>query len=178
MKNRVKTNWWLLLLTGIVFTVLSFKIMTHPAESIIGLAFFIGWACTFSGIFQIGFSLSAKGIHSNWKWRLFNGIINIIFGLIFLSHPGLTAKALPFIFGFWMVFVGIATFFTGIKEKTNKVQGGWFDMLLGIFITVGGIWVSYNPGIEAAMLIWILALWFMMYGLYFIIGSLILSKVR
>lgn len=178
MTKRISTNWWLLLLTGIIFLVLSVKIMLHPVESIIGLAFFIGWACLISGIFQVGFSLSAKGILSNWQWRLFNGIINIVFGIIFLSHPALTAQALPFIFGFWMIFIGISTFFVGIREQKGNLPGGWFDMLLGLMITIGGLWISYNPAMEAVMLSWMLSMGFMFYGIYFVIASLMLSRKK
>lgn len=178
MKTRTNTNWWLLLLTGIIFLILSVKIISHPVESIIELAYFIGWACLISGVFQIGFSLSAKGIHRNWQWRLFNGIVNIIFGIIFLSHPALTAEALPFIFGFWMTFIGIATFFTGIREKNSNLPGGWFDMFIGLIIAIGGVWISYNPTAEAAMLTWVISLWFIIYGVYFVIGSLMLSRKK
>ncbi len=178
MATRTKTNWWLLLLTGIIFLVLSVKIMMHPVESIVGLAFFIGWASLISGVFQVGFSLSAKGIHNNWQWRLFNGVINIIFGIIFLTHPLLTAQILPTIFGFYMTFIGVSTFFNGIRERNSKLPGGWFDMLLGIFITISGLWISYNPAIGAAMLSWLLTLTFMCYGVYFVIGSIIISRVK
>lgn len=178
VSKRIKTNWWLLLLTGLIFIILSIKIMNHPAESILGLALFIGWACLISGIFQLGFSLSAKGVYTNWQWRLFSGIINIIFGVIFLTHPSLTAQALPFIFGFWMIFVGVSTFFTGIKESNSNIPGGWLDMILGLLITIGGIYISYDPTMEAAMLTWLLSLWFMFYGVYFTVGSLMISKVK
>lgn len=178
MPQRTSTNWWLLLLTGIIFITLSIKIMLHPIESIVGLAFFIGWASLISGVFQVGFSLSAKGIHRNWQWRFFNGIINIIFGIIFLTHPTLTAQILPIILGFYMTFIGISTIFNGIREKNSKLPGGWFDMLLGLIILAGGLWISYNPAIGAMMLSWLLTMMFMCYGIYFIIGSLILSKVK
>jgi uncharacterized membrane protein HdeD (DUF308 family) len=152
--------------------------MLHTVESILGLAFFIGWASLISGIFQVGFAISVKGVHNNWNLRLFNGIINILFGLIFLTHPALTAKALPFVFGFWMIFIGISTFFTGIRESNNNMPGGWFDMLLGLIITIGGIWISYNPMMEAAMLSWLLSLGFMFYGFYFVVVSLMISRIK
>ncbi len=150
----------------------------HPSESILGLSFFIGWACLISGIFQVGFSLSAKGIHSNWQWRFFNAVINIIFGIIFLSHPSLTAQMLPIIFGFWMIFVGAATFFNGIRERSSNLPIGWFDMVLGLLIAGGGIWMSYNPVLEAAMLTWMLSMLFMVYGFYFVVGSIQLSRIK
>ena len=178
MATRIKTNWWLLLLTGIIFLVLAGKIMMHPTESIVGLAFFIGWASLIGGIFQVGFALSAKGILSNWQWRLFSEIINIVIGIIFLSHPAITAQMLPIIFGFWMIFVGISTFFNGIRLQSGNAPGGVIDMILGVLITIGGIWVSYNPAVEAAMLTWVMTLIFIFYGVYFITISLQLSRMK
>ena len=178
MNERIKTNWWSLFIIGIIFLVLSVKIMTHPVASILGLAVFIGWACLISGVLQIGYSLSSKDAGSNRKWRLFNGVINLVFGIIFLSHPTLTAQALPFIFGFWMIFIGITTFFHGIKETDFNVSGGWFDMLLGVIITIGGIWISYNPAMEAILLTWLLSLVFMFYGFYFVVGSVMLARLK
>ena len=51
MTKSIKTNWWLLLLAGIIFLILAVKVMMHPAGSIIGLAFFIGWASLIAGVF-------------------------------------------------------------------------------------------------------------------------------
>ena len=178
MTKKITTNWWILLLVGIIFLILAGKVMMHPAQSIMGLAIFIGWASLIAGVFQVGFSLSAKSIIRNWVWRLFSGIINIIIGVIFLSHPALTAQILPFLVGFWMIFVGITTFFNGVQIQSSKITGGWFDKLLGIIIFIGGIWISYYPAAETAILIWLISITLMFYGIYFIVISLQLSKMK
>lgn len=150
----------------------------HPAESIIGLAFFIGWASLIAGVFQVGFSISTKSIMKNWAWRMFGGIVNIVIGAVFLSHPAMTAKMLPFFFGFWMIFIGITTFFNGIREQNSNMPGGWLEMVLGVFIFVGGMSISYYPAQEAAMLIWFISFTLMFYGIYFVVISLQLSKMK
>ncbi len=178
MEKSIKTNWWLLLIVGIIFIILSVKVMMHPAESIMGLAFIIGWASLISGIFQIGFSISVKAIMKNWTWRLFSGIINVVIGIIFLSHPAVTAKVLPFIFGFWMIFIGISTFFAGIRDQNSNVPVGWLEMLLGVIIFIGGMSITYNPVEEASMLVWFISFSLMFYGIYLAILSLQLSKMK
>jgi len=178
MVQSIKTNWWILLIVGILFLILSGKVMMHPAESIIGLAFFIGWASLIAGFFQVGFAISSKAIIKNWTWRLFSGIINIVIGVIFLSHPAMTAQMLPFLFGFWMIFIGITTFFNGIREKNSNVPGGWFEMLLGVLIFIGGMSISYYPAQEASMLIWFIGFTLMFYGIYFVVISLQISKMK
>lgn len=178
MTKSTKSNWWLLLLAGIIFLILGFKVMSHPAESILGLAFFIGWASLIAGIFQVGFSVSSKHIVQNWAWRMFNGIINIIIGIIFLSHPAITAEILPFFFGLWMIFIGISTFFNSFREQSLNISGGWFDMLLGIVIFFAGIWISFYPAEEAGMLVWMISLTLLFYGIYFVVISLQFSKTK
>lgn len=178
MTKSTRSNWWLLLLAGIIFLVLAYKVMIHPAESIVGLAYFIGWASLIAGIFQVGFSVSSKHIVQNWAWRMFSGIINIVIGIIFLSHPAMTAQILPFFFGLWMIFIGISVFFNSFREQNLNISGGWFDMLLGIFIFIGGIWISFHPAEEAVMIIWLMALTLLFYGIYFIVISLQFSKTK
>lgn len=178
MGKGIRTNWWLLLLVGIIFIILSVKIMNHPAESIVGIAIFIGWASLISGVFQFGFAISAKHIINNWGWRMFSGIINIFVGGIFLTHPAITAEILPFFVGFWMIFAGVSTFFLGIREQNVNVTGGWFDIIMGTLLTVGGFYIGYHPVAEAAMLIWLISFAMMFYGIYFVIISLKISKLK
>ena len=176
MTKSTRSNWWLLLLAGIIFLILAYKVMIHPAESIVGLAYFIGWAALIAGIFQVGFSVSSKHIVQNWAWRMFSGIINIVIGIIFLSHPAVTAQILPFFFGLWMIFVGISVFFNSFREQNLNISGGWFDMLLGIILFIGGLWISFHPAEEAAMVVWLITLTLLFYGIYFIVIALQFSK--
>ena len=39
----------------------------------------------------------------NWGWGLAGGLFDIIFALILLSNPALTATTLPFVVGFWII---------------------------------------------------------------------------
>jgi len=77
-----------------------------------------------------------------------------------------------------MIFVGISTFFNGVSAQSRKITGGWFDKLLGVIIFLGGIWISYYPAQEAAMLVWIITLILIFYGAYFIVVALQLSKTK
>ncbi len=178
MDKRIKTNWWLLFIVGVIFLILAFKVISHPAGAILDLAFFIGWAALISGVFQVIFSISVKAVMQNWAWRLVNGIFNIVIGILFLSHPAMSAEMLPFLFGFWMIFIGIITFFSGIREQNSNIPGGWFEMLLGVIIFIGGVSISYYPAQEAPMLLWFISFTLFFYGIYFIIISLKISKIK
>lgn len=168
MIKKKGTNWWLLLAVGIVFVLLAFKVFMHPAASILGLAFFIGWAALIGGVLEIGFALSIRNRYTNWSWKMVGGIIDLIIGIIFLSHPAVTAEILPFFVGFWMIFMGVMNIFGGFDgQKSN-----WFQTFVGFLLVIGGFSISYNPTGEAAMLIWIIGFTLIFYGFSFIYVSM------
>jgi uncharacterized membrane protein HdeD (DUF308 family) len=75
-----------------------------------------------------------------------------------------------------MIFVGISVFFNSFREQNLNISGGWFDMLLGIILFIGGLWISFHPAEEAAMVVWLITLTLLFYGIYFIVIALQFSK--
>jgi uncharacterized membrane protein HdeD (DUF308 family) len=168
MAKKKNSNWWLLLAVGIVFILLSFKVFVHPAASLLGLAIFLGWAALIGGAIEIGFALSVKNLYTNWAWKMVGGIIDFIIGIIFLSHPAMTAEILPFFVGFWMIFMGVMNIFSGLDGRSNSA----FQMFIGFLLVIGGFWISYNPTGEAALLIWIIGVTLLFYGFSFVYVAL------
>jgi len=168
MTKKKPVNWWLLLAVGVVFILLAFKVFMHPTASILGLAVFLGWAAVIGGVMEISFALSVRNMLPNWSWKLVGGVIDLIIGIIFLSHPHMTAEILPFFVGFWMIFTGIMDIFGGLEGKSHSM----FQMFIGFLLVIGGFWISYNPTGEAALLVWIIGVTLLFYGFSFVYMSL------
>ncbi len=174
MNKKKNTTWWLLLAAGIIFILLAFKVFSHPATSIVGLAIFLGWAALVSGILEITYALLARGVYSNWAWKIFGGLIDLFIGIIFLTHPAITAEILPFFVGFWMIFMGVMNIFGGVDGKKSSS----FQAFLGILLVIGGFWISYNPMGEAALLVWIIGVTLMFYGISFVYIGLKMASLK
>lgn len=134
MKDKAK-NWWLMLLKGIALIILSFFVFRHPIGSLLGLAVFIGVTLLITGIFQIIAGIMVSSVDDNWGWRLAEGIIDVIFAMVLLSNPDITAAVFPFIVGFWMIVYGIMIFSGSFKSK-KEGDGNWWLSLLGGILTV------------------------------------------
>jgi len=177
MKEKSK-NWWLLLLKGIVLIVLSFLVFRHPVEALVGLSVFIGVALLLTGIFQIIAGFMVRGVDDNWGWRLAEGIIDVIFAIVLLSNPGVTAAVFPFIVGIWMIVYGVMIFSGSFKSK-KEGDGNWWLSLLGGIITVLLGWFVMTDLFAGtlAITIWI-GIGLLMLGIVNIVMSFHLKKLN
>lgn len=93
------------LFTGLLYTVVSFLILTHPGATAAGLTLLIALLLIFSGIFRIVLAIATRFQHSGWL--LLNGAVNLLLGFsIYRDWP---------LSGLWVIglFVGIDMLFNG-----------------------------------------------------------------
>ena len=177
MKEKVK-NWWLMLLKGIILIVLSYFVFRHFIGSLVGLVVFIGVALLLMGIFQIIAGLMVSGVDDNWGWRLAEGVIDVIFAVVLLSNPGITAVVFLFIVGFWMIVYGVMIFSGSFKSK-KEGDGNWWLSLLGGILTVLFGWFVMTDFFAGALAItvWI-GIGLLMLGIVNIVASFHLKKLN
>jgi uncharacterized membrane protein HdeD (DUF308 family) len=177
MKNKAK-NWWLMLLKGIILIVLSFFVFRHPIASLIGLVTTIGFVWMLTGIFLIIASIMDHKVDDKWGYRLLEGIIDVIFAGILLSHPGITAIVLPFIIGFWIIVNGVTTFCGSFISKKES-DGNWWHSLFGGILSIFFGWFVMTDFFAGAIAItfWI-GLGLLMLGIVNISLSLRLKKLN
>lgn len=177
MKNKAK-NWWMMLLKGIVLIILSFFVFRHPVETLVSLAVFIGIALLITGIIAIIVSISVRKFDDNWGWRLFEGIIDVIFAIVLLSNPGITAAVFPFILGFWMIVYGVMIFSGSFKNKKEGDTNWWLSLLGGILTVLFGWFVMTDLFAGAiAITVWI-GIGLLILGIVYIVLSLRLKKLN
>jgi uncharacterized membrane protein HdeD (DUF308 family) len=114
--------------------------------------------------------LDIQGLSRNWKWLLAVGIISIIIGTFALGSSVLITLASVILFGWILVLMG------GIEVGHSFWQrqwGGFFLHLVnGILSLVVGFLMVTNPGASAVVLTLLLAMFFMVGGLFRIISAL------
>lgn len=106
--------------------------------------------------------------HTSWWVPLVMGIVAVVLGALFLSHPGETAVWVTFVVGFWWMLSGLMNLFLLFVDRT---QWGWklFAGVLGLlagFIVVDA--ASSAPLLTAlglgAVYVFILGVWGVMIG--------------
>lgn len=177
MKEKAK-NWWLMLIKGIILIVLSFFVFNHPIGSLVGLALYIGIALLFTGITIILASLMVRKYDDNWGWRLAEGIFDVIFAIVLLSNPGITAAIFPFIIGFWMIVYGVMIFVGAFSAKKEGDSNWWMSLIGGILTVMFG-WIIMTNILAGAIAItmWI-GIALLIFGIINISVSLRLKKLN
>ena len=170
--------WWVVLIKGIILVLLSFFVFKHPVGSLVGLALYLGIALLITGIGLIITSIAHSKADENWGWQLSGGIIDVIFALVFLSNPGITAAIFPFIVGFWMMIYGVILFSGSFKDKKEGDSNWWLKLLGGILTVILGYFITANLLAGAvALTLWI-GLGILIFGIINISVSFGMRKVK
>ncbi|SNR75028.1 Uncharacterized membrane protein HdeD, DUF308 family [Lutibacter agarilyticus] len=155
MKNAFK-NWWLILLRGIILIVLGLYVLGNPIDALVALALYIGISLSITGIFEIGVALSLKSVNDNWGWNLAGGIIDLLFAIVLVSNPAITAAVIPFIVGFWMMISGVIVFVNSLAIRKTEVPVWWLGLISGILTVIIGYFITSNIFVGAiAITVWI-----------------------
>lgn len=162
LQERLK-NWWLLLLSGILFVLFSFYIFSRPLASYLALSLFFAATFLLSGFFETVYAFSSRRDNAGWGWALFGGIVNIIFGGFLLSSPTLSMTVLPMYIGFVILFRSTLGIFHAFSLRRIGIPGwGWalFTAVIGVLFAIvmitdpafGGLTIVIYTGIAVLML--------------------------
>lgn len=176
-KKSVK-HWYIPLLVGILFIVVSIVAFTSPITSLLALSIFFALSFLFSGISEIVFSISNRNRLNNWGWSLAFGIITFIIGLSLVSHPELSLAVLAFYVGFLLLFRSISSisFALDIKKYGGKNWG--FLLIFGILGAIASFFLIWNPAFAGLSIVVFVALSFLFTGIFSILLSFQLRKLH
>ena len=120
--------------------------------------------------FYAPFLSDIQGLQKNWGWLLALGIISIILGLLALGSSAFFTVASMIFFGWILLIMGILEM---VYSFWQRHWGGFFLHLLnGILAIVVGLIMILNPAASAIILTLLLAMFFMVAGLFRIITAL------
>ncbi len=142
MKKAFK-YWWLVLIKGIILILISFFVFRHPVDALVGLTLYIGIGLMVTGILLILTSL-ANSNREQWGWQLAEGIIDVLFAIILLTNPAVTASVFPFVVGFWIMIYGVIIFSNAFSLKKEGEQSWWMNLITGILTVIIGYFITSN----------------------------------
>jgi uncharacterized membrane protein HdeD (DUF308 family) len=177
MKEALK-YWWLILIKGIILIVLSFFIFSHPVSALVGLALYIGITLMATGLLLIVTALSNKKANEQWGWKLTEGILDVLFAVILLSNPAVTATVFPFLVGFWMIFYGIMLFTGSFSAKRAGDGSWWINLVGGILTVIFGYFIMTNILTGAIAITFWIGTGFLLFGLVNISVALRIKKLN
>ena len=168
MKNK---KWWIPFLKGILLIILGIIAVRRPEGALVTLGLYIGCLSLFTGIMYIFNSLSHRE-YDRSGWFLVEGLIDMLFGVILVSNPGITLELLPFMLGFWIIFIGVTQISAGYALKKVIKKNRWMLYALGVLAIISGMLLINASVLVSLAITTFLGIYFITYGIFMVFSSM------
>ena len=115
-------------------------------------------------------------ISRNWWLYAVRGVVAIIFGLVAFAQPEQALQALVLVFGAYALMDGIFAMFAGIASY-RYFERWWAVLLEGVAGVVIGLLTFLWPNITALVLLYFIAAWALITGIFEIVAAIQLRRV-
>ena len=171
--EQVASNWWMLLLNGIVLVVVGFLIFTIN-WTIRELATFIGAVFIFQGVAQaLTTGIDARVRRAN----VIAGLLSIAAGVAIIVWPGPGVVTVAIFLGAWLVVSGTLNIVSAFAARRLMPDLWWLVLLLGLLEIPLGVLALANPGATLAAIITVGGIWAVAVGVSRIMLSFELKRL-
>ena len=114
-------------------------------------------------------------LKKNWWIVALRGICSVGFGVVALLWPGATLAALVLLYGTYAIIDGVLATSTAVRYRHSRLRLAplWLEGVFGFAI---GVMAWLWPGITALALIYVMAAWAMITGVFEIVAAIKLRK--
>ena len=150
-------SWWSLALRGLVAVLFGLAALFWPGLVLEVLILFFGAYALVDGIFALVAAFRSSGHGMRRPLLLIEGVIGILFGILALFWPGLTALTLLYIIAFWAILSGIARIVMAIMLR-REIENEWSIALSGVLSVILGIVLILLPGAGLLAYTWLVGI--------------------
>ena len=111
----------------------------------------------------------------NWWMLLLRGILALVFGVMCFAYPGLTLLVLAMLFGAYVLVDGIFATLSAVSAPKGQKRW-WVTLLEGIVGIIIGVLTFLMPVITALGLLYLIAAWAIVTGVFEIAAAVRLRK--
>ena len=166
--------WWLWLVFGIGWIVISLVILQFDQASITTVGVLIGLMFFISGLQQ--FAIAGMVERGRWMFLLF-GFLFVIAGVIAFISPENTFAAIADILGFLFLIVGIFWIIQAFAERDEN-DVWWLGLGAGILMVILAFWTGGQFFIEKQYTLLVFAgIWALMSGVTDIVRAFQIRKL-
>jgi uncharacterized membrane protein HdeD (DUF308 family) len=170
--QEMTRRWWLLLLRGIAAIVFGVLAFMWPGLTLFTLVILYGAFALVDGVIALAGAIARRGGGAvpGW-WLALTGILDIAVGLIALFWPGITALVLILFIGAWAIVRGIFEIVAAIQLR-KQIENEWLLVTLGVLSVLFGVAVLAFPGAGALGLVWAIAAYAVVIGIFMVMFAL------
>src|SRR5882762_7226348 len=147
--------WWLLLITGAAWIVLSIVILRFDYTTVAAVAVLFGVYCLVAAVNE----MVIGAVSSSTGWRIAHGLLAallVVVGVVSFANLGATFVTLAAIISFYFIFRGS---FDIVMAFAGSAVSGWWMLLIAGLIELGlGFWAAGSWNVSVVILVaWVAA---------------------
>ena len=156
--TRVHTpSWWVLALRGLVAILFGLAALFWPGLILAVLIVLFGAYALVDGVLAVIAAFRSSGRGMRRPLLLIEGVLGILFGILALFWPDLTALTLLYIIAFWAILTGIARVVMAIMLR-REIENEWSIALSGVLFVILSIVLVLLPGAGLVAYTWLVGL--------------------
>jgi uncharacterized membrane protein HdeD (DUF308 family) len=163
-------SWQAALFLGAATLILGLIVTLHPSGSVNVIAVLLGILMILSGIFHLIRVFDLAEPHRVWLG--ITGLLFIVIGVILIRHLHLTRSFIGLVIGITWIVQGLTALIGGISGGVREGRAWW--IIFGVASLIAGIAVAATPSSSLDVLATLLGIWFMVMGVFEVIGGLLL----
>ncbi|HEV2992843.1 MAG TPA: DUF308 domain-containing protein [Acidimicrobiia bacterium] len=147
--------WWTFLITGILWLLLGFVVLSFRPASVSITVVLVAVAFWMGALTQLAIATVATG-----GWRtlaLVGAVAGIAAGVGTLVWPDATLLVVALFIAWYLLISGIFEVFYALSN--NAVRGWWLGLVSGLVSIALGAWAIGNPDRSVILLISIIGVW-------------------
>jgi uncharacterized membrane protein HdeD (DUF308 family) len=163
-------TWQATVFFGGLTLILGIIVSLHPTGSLNVLAVLLGVLMILSGIIHL--IRVFDPLEANRVWLGIAGLLFIVIGVILIRHLHLTRSIIGLIIGISWIVQGLTALIGGIAGGVREGRAWWITF--GVVSLIAGIVVASTPASSLNVLTVLLGIWFIIMGVFEVIGGLLL----
>lgn len=136
--------WWLPLLRGLALVVMGLLLMVDPLGTLETLVWVFAVFLLIDGVVTVVQGLSSR-TELGWSWWLVQGVVDVVFAVILLVWPGLTALVLFYVLVVWAIVLGIVAIIGAVSLIRNRDLAWPWLLTFGVLSTLFGLLLVTRP---------------------------------
>jgi len=166
-------SWQATVVLGALTLILGIIVSFHPSGSLNVLAVLLGILMILSGIFHLVRIFGPGEEHRIWLGIA--GLLFIVIGVVLIRHLHLSVALVGLFVGLSWVVQGVTALIGGIAGGAREGRAWWITF--GAVSLIAGIVVTATPVSSLTVLAVLLGIWFIIMGIFEIIGGLMLRRM-
>ena len=163
------------LIASIVFLIIGALMLANPNQVVAFIAYICGICLIFFGLYAAFKNYFDTKHDSNTpSTDLIYGIISIVIGVIFFFLANIFGKILQYVFGAWMLFMGISKLISALQVERNKRNDKNFkiQLIIAIILIGAGLFTILISNLALQLI----GVFMIIYAILEIVGTLVSKK--